>query len=61
MDTEIRTGFDRIEVVITPTNCGLNIRIEIQRDGKTVSMVMPGMPENRAQAILDAISGRGAT
>jgi len=56
----IQTGFDEINIQITPTTVGLNIRLEVNRGSKTITMVMPGMPEYRAQKILDAISGSAA-
>jgi len=56
----IKTGFEEISIVITPTTAGLNIQLEVKREGKDIRMVMPGMPVDRAQKVLDAISGSAA-
>jgi len=56
----IRTDFKEMVITVTPTNVGLNVQLEVRREGRDIRMVMPGLPEDRAQKILDAISGSAA-
>lgn len=54
---QLQTNYKTLKIVFTPTNMGVNAEVEVKRQCSDIRMVLPGLPPDRVQAVLNALSG----